>query len=253
MSLFTFGPGTLWGIRQDVANSTPVKFGGFQGVDINLEASNKELYGQYQFPLAVARGTGKISGKIKAAGIQGRIFSDLYFGVALSSGQTTTANGEAATIPSASSYTVTVANAATFVADLGVVAADTGLPLVKVSSAPATGQYSVDAATGTYTFAAADQGKAVLISYTYTVAATGQSLIYSNQLLGVSPVFRLVLESQWASPEGIKKAVVTLLACTASKLSFSTKQEDFMIPEMDFSAFANSAGQIMSISMNEVS
>lgn len=63
-------------------------------------------------------------------------------------------------------YTVTVAEAATFSIDQGVVFAG-GAALTKVSANPAAGQYAVDADTGIYTFAAADQGKAVVISYGY--------------------------------------------------------------------------------------
>ena len=51
-------------------------------------------------------------------------------------------------MPAGSPYTVTVANAATFAADLGVVYAATGLPLTKVASAPVrkVGHTAVEAA-----------------------------------------------------------------------------------------------------------
>ncbi len=52
-----------------------------------------------------------------------------------------------------------------WVADAGVVFFSSGTPLVKVGVAPSTGQYYLNGA-GNYLFAAADQGRQVLISYT---------------------------------------------------------------------------------------
>jgi hypothetical protein len=37
---------------------------------------------------------------------------------------------------------------------------------------------------------------------------------------------------------------VLLYNCVAEKLSFGTKVEDFLIPELDFQCFANAAGQV---------
>lgn len=70
---------------------------------------------------------------------------------------------EAATIPLSTPWQVTPAQSAKFSCDHLVTFAD-GTALTRVSSAPAAGQYSVSA-TGIYTFAAADQGKAVTIGY----------------------------------------------------------------------------------------
>ncbi len=74
---------------------------------------------------------------------------------------------EAATIPASGPYTIQASQSlGTFLADLGVVYASTGVALTLVPSAPAVGQYSVNA-TGLYTFAAADQGAAISLSYTH--------------------------------------------------------------------------------------
>jgi hypothetical protein len=56
--------------------------------------------------------------------------------------------------------------------DGGVVYAESGAPLVPVSSSPTTGQYvpPTDATIGQYTFAAGDGGVAMLISYSYVPA-----------------------------------------------------------------------------------
>lgn len=249
--MFMFGSGVLFGKRTDVANSTPTLFGTLQEVQIDLQFTNKELYGQNQFPVAVARGEGKIQGKAKFASINGRAYNDLFLGQTLASGETRVAYMEAGAVPAASPYTVTVANAVTFKEDLGVINASTGIALVKVASAPATGQYSVDEATGTYTFAAADTGTAVLYNYRYTMstAGSGQSINISNQLLGTAPQFQAVFYETYQS----KQLSLTLNACISDKLSLQTKTSDFTVPEMDFSAFADAAGNIGLLSIQEPS
>jgi hypothetical protein len=139
-----------------------------------------------------------------------------------------------------------VTNAATFTTDLGVFYLTTGLRLKKVASAPATGEYSVTAG-GVYTFAAADTGLGVLISYTYTIAATGSKIPFANQLLGVAPTFMAVLTERYDN----KSLTLQLNACVANKLTFNTKQDDYTIPEFDFGAFADASNNVGSMSMIE--
>ena len=78
--MFAFGSGVLLGTRTDVANATPVNFGLVQEVQLDLQFTAKELYGQYQFPVAIARGQGKATGKAKMAQISGLAFNNLFFG-----------------------------------------------------------------------------------------------------------------------------------------------------------------------------
>lgn len=78
---------------------------------------------------------------------------------------------EANTIPAAAPYTITVAAPyGSWGQDDGVSFTVTGTALVRVGNSitPTTGQYSVN--DGTYTFAAADTGLAVLISYSFIPA-----------------------------------------------------------------------------------
>lgn len=246
MAIFNFGSGTLWGIPSG-ATPTPLKFGTLQEASVDISASNKELFGSNQFPVAVGRGTAKITGKAKFAQISGLVMSQIFFGLTPTSGQTTTANAEAGTIP-ATPYAITVANSATWVSDLGVAFAATGVPLTRVASGgtPTTGQYKVTA--GVYTFAAADTTLGVNISYKYTVSSTGQLLTISNPLIGTSPQFSLVLEQQY----GTSKSVLTLNACMANKLAIQSKLEDFTIPELDFSAFADASNTVGTWNFNDV-
>jgi hypothetical protein len=69
----SFGSGALWGERTDVTGSGigPRQFGVLQDIQIDFDWTDKELYGQLQFPVAIARGQGKISGKAKFAQIIG--------------------------------------------------------------------------------------------------------------------------------------------------------------------------------------
>jgi uncharacterized protein YaiE (UPF0345 family) len=249
-SMFVFGSGVLLGQRTDIANATPVNFGLVQEVQLDLSFDLKQLYGQYQFPVALGRGKGKLSGKAKMARISGLAFSSLFFGQAVSTGELLTAFGEAHSVPSSSSYTVTVTNAATYVDDYGVVYAATGLPLTRVTTVSAAGQYSVNTATGVYTFYSGDASAAVLLSYTYTVTTAGtQQLTVSNQLMGVTPTFQAQL---YTSFQGLPLNA-KLYNCVSAKLGLATKLDDFMVPELDFDIFANAAGNVMNLSFGEAS
>jgi len=249
MAQYAFGSGSLWGTRTDVANSTPQMFGALQDVSVDFSATSKMLYGQNQFPLAVARGTGKISGKAKLGTINGRLFNDLFFGVTTTTGLLSVSQNEGPTAIPATPFHITVANSSTWVQDLGVVDAVTGVPFVYVVSSPAAGQYSVS--SGVYTFSSADNvaGRSVYISYTYSASGTAPNQVttVANQLLGVTPTFSIVFTVQ----QGGKSLTMTLLQCVSSKLSIATKQSDFVIPEFDFDCFANASGNLLTYSTTE--
>ena len=245
--MFQFGSGTLWGYPVGgnlAANPTPMKFGTLQDVNLEISGSLKELYGQNQFAEAVARGKCKIAGKAKFAQIVGKHVNDLFFGQTMNTGQKLTALDESQNVPAVSAYTITVTNSAQFVDDWGVRYSATGLPLTKVSTAPVQGQYSVNA--GVYTFAAADAGAAVLISYRYSSAA-GVQLNVRQQLMGFAPTFQILLSEQYAG----KQANLLLYSCVAEKLAWATKNEDFLVPEFDFEALSNAGGQVMDLYLAE--
>lgn len=249
MAQYAFGSGALWGTL-GVANPTPSRFGGLQDVQMDFAATIKELYGQYTFPLTVARGTVKVTGKAKFAQLQGRLMNDLFFGGTSSAGQLLVADNEAGTIGT-TPYQVTVANSATWTVDLGVRYALTGIPLTRVAATPTTGQYTV--AAGVYTFAAADTTLGVLISYEYTLVSTGQTIVVGNPLLGVAPTFKPVFKQIYTNPAGISQEMtMSMNAATSSKLSIASKLEDFTQPEMDFSCFCDASNTLMTMSLAEV-
>src|SRR5690242_206545 len=250
-----FGAGALWGNRTDVTGSGigPDQFGILQEVQIDWDWTTKELWGQYQFPLDIARGQGKITGKAKFARIFGAIYGDLFFGQTAATGQLTVSENEAAAVPATGPYTAAVANAAVYSDDLGVYYAagsSAGNRMTRVTTPSAAGQYSVNTATGIYTFAAADAGAAVLISYLYT-AVSGKKLVLTNQFAGFTPTFKATFYTL-KTTGGVPAALSLVLnACTATKLSLPTKTDDYEIQEFDFSAFADAAGAIGTLSTNE--
>jgi hypothetical protein len=244
MTQYAFGIGALVALRTDTAIATPAQFGTLQDVQLDMSFTIKELTGQFQAAAALARGALKITGKAKAARITAANFNNIFFGQTLSTGNTLTQLSEAGAVPASAPYTVTVANHATFVADLGVAYAATGVLLTPVASAPATGQYSV--AAGIYTFVAGDAGAALLFTYTYTTT-TGTSLALTNALMGSQPTFKLILNEQYQG----KLFNLELNSVIAPKLSLAFKNEDFMIPEFDFQASADSAGNIGNVWLSE--
>ena len=242
--MFVFGSGVLIGTPQ---GGTPINFGLAQEISLNIATTTKALYGQNNFPVAIGSGTRKMTGKAKLARISGQALGNLFFGVSPSLGGTQTQFGETTTVPASSPYTYSTINHANFTSDQGVVYASTGLPLKWVSSAPSLGQYSVSA--GVYTFSSADAGAAVLISYSYNVTASGESIAVSSQVIGPSITFSANLFA--ADPTTGKQFSLLLYNCVAEKLSFGTKLEDFMLPELDFQCFANASGQVCQLNFGD--
>ena len=242
--MFVFGSGVLIGTPQ---GGTPINFGLAQEISLNIATTTKALYGQNNFPVAIGSGTRKMTGKAKVARISGQALGNLFFGISPSVGGTQTQFGEAASVPASSPYTYSTSFHSTYTADQGVVYASTGLPLKWVASAPALGQYSVSA--GVYTFSSADAGAAVLISYSYTVAAVGESIAVTSQLIGPSITFSANLFA--ADPTTGKQFSMLLYNCVAEKLAFGTKLEDFMVPELDFQCFANASGQVCQLNFGD--
>lgn len=240
---FGFGSGLLYATRTDTAGpNTPVRFGALQDVTIGFDGEIKELFGQYQFPLAVARGKVKIEGKAKFAQIDAVEYNETFFGQTVTVGQELGAFNETHTIP-ATPFQVTVTNAADFVDDLGVFDALTGTQYTRVSATPSAGQYSVNTTTGVYTFNTADAGDSVYINYTYTESTTGNTITIDQKLMGVTPTFQAWFQQSFNN----KMVTIKLLACVSNKLSFPTKLDDFVVQEFDFQAFANSGGHIGAI------
>jgi len=136
-----------------------------------------------------------------------------------------------------------VANAATFTGDLGVTYANTGVVLTYVASNPSQGQYIEQ--NGVYSFNVADAAAPVLINYLYTSSTSGFTINGGNPLMGNTPKFQATFNQQYNN----QGTTLTLYSCVASKLTFPTKIDDYVIQEFDFMAYANAAGQTFSLSV----
>jgi hypothetical protein len=248
-----FGSGVLIGTPLTdytgaaIANPTPVQFGVAQEIGLDVSFDTKKLYGQNQFPVAVGRGKGSITGKVKAAQVNGLLFNSIIFGQSMLSGIVSDVyDVVGAAIPSTPfQITPTVPSSGTWTFDLGVRDSN-GVPMTRVASGPTAGQYSV--AAGVYTFAAADTGKVVYINFQYTATSTSaKKSTLVNPLMGYAPSFRADLYL----PYNGKTLIVTANNCVANKLSIATKLDDFVIPEYNFDAFADAAGNVLTYALSE--
>lgn len=233
---YVFGTGNLY--TTPVGGGAPFQFGALQDVSVEFSADIKTLFGQFQFPLDVARGKTKIEGKAATGEVDVNSFNTFYFGQETTSGQLLQAQNEPHPVPGMSTYTVTVTNAADFYANLGVRYASTGESLVQVASMPGEGEYTVSD-VGVYTFNAMDASEALLFSYMYESTA-GSSLVIGNPLMGSTPKMQMILSQVYNN----QTFTLILYSATAEKLSLPLKQDDYLIADLTFQAQANAAGQI---------
>ncbi|AOZ05963.1 hypothetical protein [Cupriavidus malaysiensis] len=224
-----FGAGML---RYLKAGTTPIRVATLQGIDVDISASSKELMGSRNFAEATARAGTKITGKVQAGRWDHRVVTELFFGSKdedTSAGMVVPVDDEPAVIV-ADGYTV--AGGAKFDMDMGVRDVATGGFLVRVAKDPKAGQYAVNEATGKYTWAAADKDKKVQISYTKIDVSRGATTLITNAEMGEVPTFELITYDQ-------KGLFLHLYAVTFNKLSLARKNEDFVIPNMEWSAAAD--------------
>jgi hypothetical protein len=316
MSLTIFGPGVLFVRRTDVANTTPINIGKITEFSLDESVEVKPLYGQDNYPLAVAQGQVKSKGKMKPAVLSANALNAVFYGITPASGSTILVPGESGTVPAVVELTTsaqtttgttltftattgvvdgvtvtgtniaagtvvashdattvtlsaavsgTVANGATitfgpsivaangadYVDDLGVIFSATGLPLKKVASAPAAGQYSVNTTTGTYTFAAANAAASVKLAYTYSSSATTtQTVNVVAKPIGQTVTF----EIYYATTDSLGLPYfVKVYQCVSEKLTQGFKMSDWKTQEVDFDFFQNAAGKVMDVSYGDVS
>jgi hypothetical protein len=256
---FSFGSGFLYGIPLVTTyTQTPALLGTLQDVTYDISATMKSLYGQLQFPVAQGRGPAKFTGKAKMGSFNAQIWNTFFFGPGVTGTQVPTTTGAILTVnnevgsPAANTYQFSNHASGTFDTDLGVFYTVTGAYFTKVTAAPAVGQYSVNTATGTYTFAAGDAAanaaNGVTVNYTWLPSASTSWLqsINNNQLpMGSAPSFEIVHNVPYIT--GGTAVTFKIYGAISSKLSFGWKNTDFTVPEIDFEMFANSSGKVMDI------
>lgn len=98
MSQYVFGTGQLF--ATPVGGGAPLRFGALQDVMVDFSGDIKELFGQYQFALDVARGKTKIEWKATTGNIDAMAFNEIFFDQTLTTGdQLQQVFNEAASVP----------------------------------------------------------------------------------------------------------------------------------------------------------
>lgn len=243
-----FGSGVLFGkpvAGNEPTNPTPYKFGVLQECTVDFKGDLKKLFGQYQFPVATARGKLDVGIKGKLAVFDPNMLNQLYFAQASTVGYALIVDGESHSI-NANTKTITVSNIP-IDTDWGIQDSVTGQNFIAVPNAAsltATGQYTVNLTTGVYTFFDSNGGVNVKSSYTYLVNSTGVTIPLTNQLMGYAPELEMLLYNKFRN----KYFAVQLNDVTLGSLSIPSKLEDFWVSDFDGSANAdasNSIGKLM--------
>lgn len=240
MTAYNFGIGTVIGRRTDQA-AQPAFFGTIQDINVDIDQTLVELYGQLKLPVDIAPSKMKISGKAKFARIQLNQLNNMLINDAV-----TTASGfdmASAESHTATATSFTVTHGATFIVDLGVFYHSNGLQLTPVTATPSQGSYVPGLTTvGTYTINASDESAALDVYYTYTVT-TLQQVTGTNQFMGTGPIFELTMSNHYTNNLGVVGTLnIRLNACRSSRWTFPFSNVNYTIPDFDFQAFADSTG-----------
>jgi len=230
-----FGVGALT-ITPSGANPTPSRIGIVKDVSVSFKGTSVKLWGEEAFPEDVAIGQREISGKGKFASVSARtIAAMLSTGAAPATGSRIQILDETGTVPT-TPFQITVAQSAKFSENIGVVYANTGLPLTVGSTATAQGVYAVSA--GVYTFHTADQGSAVLLSYTYAEGAIGLTVNKANQAMGAATVFGLNLGQTYKG----KNWLLRLPNIVIPSFDLAFKSDGHVEEDFEFEAYQDATG-----------
>lgn len=221
----TYSMGALYAVP-GVANPTPVPVGFLKGCKVDMKQSKATFRGPMRDITDVADKARDWTISIDNADFRASAFGMVVAGGVTATGGLSLAPGEAITLAA----TVTVANGATFSENGGVLDLVLNKWMQVVPSAPTTGQYSFNAATGVYTFAAADIGHAAMVVYTYGSVTLGQTTTVNNSLQSASTPYKLRVYSPFAvvgSPGQVRLIGLDFASVHFEDLSFDFKVEDF--------------------------
>lgn len=246
MTQTVFSAGRMFAAGVDTGSE---EFGFLQNISIDFTRDVKELFGERQFPDVVATGMSRVTGRAAHGRIFGSLYASAFFGEDVVAGSVAFADNEVHSISDPGYNAVDVTHDADWTDDLGVYYADTGLRLTWVDAAPTAGQYSV--ASGTYTFSHADAGKDVKINYLYDDSTHGKMFTINNQLMGITPAFKLVLFNPGRTQRGAAPSVLVLNNVTATKLTLPMRLGEFALPEFDFTGYADASDVLGTFSTQE--
>jgi hypothetical protein len=218
-----------------------------QDFSMDIDATLKELRGQFQWPDDVATSDRKLSWKSGFGRFDIDAYNQLVFAEAtIATGGNDVNVNETDTIPATSPYTITVTNSATFSGDEGVIYktgpnAGQKLQLITGGGTPASGQYKFS--SGVYTFAAADTGLQVNISYIST-SVTGRTLTVENHAQGYGPSLEIYASNPYQELTAGVPNNVHLYSAKVTKLGLPLKRADYLITSIEGEAYANSSGLV---------
>src|SRR5581483_357876 len=243
--MIQFGQPLIWvnpNAGNLATNPTPMQPLTGQNFEFNIAQDIKELRGLYKSPDDAAPGDAKYTGKFEFGRPDLDLFNQMMFADVRSTGGPQTVWNEAHNVPASTPYTITVNQSTAFDKDLGVkyagappAVSGATLPqqLTRVATSPAQGQYSVSA--GVYTFAAADAGAAVVISYDYTVTAGFQTQI-NQQLMGYGPQVELWIANMYQKSPNSLIPGIRLYAVKFSKLGMPFKRDGYELITAEYTA-----------------
>jgi len=245
-------PSTQWTLGSAFDGLTPIRVGVLQSVMLDYALKPTELYGARVNPVNIMASTGKLTGKCKLASWSAYTYNAILFG---NTSLVATGMGvvldEPHVIPASTPFTVIITTTAAGI-DMGVfyasaVSGGVQQQFTAVASGPTVGQYSLVIAptTMTYTFAAADAGKSIFISYqTPTVGYSTWN--FPNPFSGPPPNFQVCMTMPYQG----KTALFTIPNCSINKLAIPTKINGWVETEFDFQAFTlTEPGNLMTMSV----
>jgi hypothetical protein len=187
----------------------------------------------------------EVTGKVEYGKINPRIVSDILFGDGQTTGSFLEADKEGATVPGASTYVVTVANATSYQFDLGVVNATTGV--IYTCVAPGSG------GGGPVLFGRdqrREQGQIHLRrrgcerqrpdQLWLWNTGVGSTVVLGNQMQGQTGSFQAVHVLPW----GMQQDMFVFYNCIAGSAGISLKKSGFASNTIDYTAAVNANDQL---------
>lgn len=242
MPQYNFGAGRLYLIPNgaDTRADQPVECGALQDIDVTFDGSAHVLTSARTWAVMASPGRRSIKAKAGAAQI-----SPQFLAAALAGGSSPGARrverGEPATITAG----VVTAAMPGCIADLGVWDTASGRQFERVGAPAAALLYATDDA-GVWTFAPADEGKAVTLDY-LRAAVDGVRVEMNNVPMGYTPRFAVVLSGS----HGSNRMTLELASCVLGSLALGAKLGDWLIPGLTFSAQARADGYVGRLSLDD--
>jgi hypothetical protein len=215
------------------ANVTPFRPWTIQDFELTVKGKIQKLQGQYNTAEDIARVDQDWAFKFTMGRVDFFALNQMFYSdVSAGGGHVVNAIFQATVPATPGPYTLTIAppSSGTFYADLGVeyTGAFTGR-FIKGAPSATAGIYSVVPSTGVYTFASADQGASIQISYSYTIASTpGTGYQANGQFQGWGPALDIwVYDNYQAGALAKSNGTIHLTTAKLGEVSYSNKRDNY--------------------------